>query len=126
MAAYVLWAQRYEKFVERQLQDLRHQSRVAYQGEVAGPVLYGVGLAQDTLADIAVYRYPTNARRGASLGYAGSIAGIAGNAAGLSLTNYNLLAELLHRRNLRKKNSLPRQLMEDRLRVLNQLDRMVP
>ncbi len=125
VTAYVLWAQRYDKVLEKQLQELKHQAKVAHQSEFVGPVISGTSLAQDILAEIALYRFPTNERAGASLAYAGSITGLSGNAASLGFTNANLVGELLHRRKLRKNNNLPEQMMSERLNVLNQLDKMV-
>lgn len=125
VSAYLLWSARSDRYIDQQLTESRHQSRVALQGELSGPFISGTYLAQDILANIAFYRYPNNIRRGSSLAYAGSIGSVAGSGTSLALTNWNLLSELIHRRKLHKQNALPEDLLDERLRTLNALDALI-
>ena len=126
LAAYSMWCDRYDDIIDRGEAELKHRSKVAHQGQRMGPLLGGAGLTQDLLAGVAFYGYPNNDRRGASLAYAGSITAVNGNAAALAYTNYNLVSEYLYKRKLRAKGLLPQQLQEERLRLLDQIDLMLP
>lgn len=125
VAAYLMWSQRYHKISEKQEIELRHRSKVAAQGRLMGPLLGGAGLAQDILASTTFYGVGDNERRGASLNYAGAITALSGNVAALSYTNANFVGEIIHRKKLRGQGLLPEQLLEERLRLLFQIDKMV-
>ncbi len=125
VSAYILWARRYDKIVEKQKIELAHRGKVAHQGQRIGPLLSGTGLAQDTLADVAFYGSRDNDRRGASLALAGAVTAGSGNIVGLAYTNYNLISEYLYRKKLRQQKLLPDQLLQERFKVLNQIDKML-
>lgn len=124
-SAYLLWAGRYDRFIDRELDELRHQNKVALQGELSGPMISSSYLACDILAAIGFYKFPNDARRASSLAYAGTICSDAGNSASLFLTNYFLINEIMHRRKLKKKGMLPEQLLADRFKTLDQLDVLI-
>ncbi len=126
IAAYLMWSVRSHDIIEREEVELSHRSKVAHQGQRIGPLISGSGMAQDILADIAFYGYPDNERRGASLAYAGGISATSGNAAALAYTNYNFISEYLYRRKLKERRLLPQQLLDERLRLLDQVDLMLP
>ncbi|MBX9948831.1 MAG: hypothetical protein K2Y39_06700 [Candidatus Obscuribacterales bacterium] len=126
MAAYMMWSARYDDIINREEIELSHRGKVAHQGQRIGPLIAGSGLAQDLLADIAFYGYPNNERRGASLAYSGSISAVSGNATALAYSNYNFISEYLYRRKLRRQRLLPQQLLDERLRLLDQVDLMLP
>lgn len=126
IAGYMMWSARYDDIINREEIELSHRGKVAHQGRKIGPLVAGSGLAQDLMADIAFYGYPNNERRGASLAYAGSISAASGNATALAYTNYNFISEYLYRRKLRKQRLLPQQLLDERLRLLDQVDLMLP
>lgn len=126
MAGYLMWSVRSHDIIAREEVELSHRSKVAHQGQRIGPLIAGSGMAQDILADIAFYGYPNNERRGASLAYAGGISATSGNAAALAYTNYNFVSEYLYRRKLRSQRLLPQQLLDERLRLLDQVDLMLP
>ena len=124
-SAYLLWAGRYDRYIDKQLDELRHQNKVALQGELSGPVISGSYLATDILAAVGFYKFPNDARRASSLAYSGSIVSTAGNTSSLFLTNYYLFSEILRRKKLRKKGILPEQLLADRFKTLDQLDTLI-
>lgn len=126
IAGYMMWSARYDDIITREEIELSHRGKVAHQGQRMGPLIAGSGLAQDLMADIAFYGYPNNERRGASLAYAGGISAASGNAAALAYTNYNFVSEYLYRRKLRREGLLPQQLLDERLRLLDQVDLMLP
>ncbi|MBA3858883.1 MAG: hypothetical protein C0508_00975 [Cyanobacteria bacterium PR.023] len=125
VAAYLMWSQRFHNIAQKQEVELRHRSKVAAQGRLMGPLLGGAGLAQDILASTTFYGVGDNERRGASLNYAGAITALSGNVAALTYTNGNFVGELIHRKKLRGKGLLPEQLLEERFRLLNQIDKLV-
>ncbi len=125
VAAYVLWAQRYDKINAKQELELSHRSKVAHQGQRMGPLISGTGLAQDLLATVAFYGQGNNERRGASLSLAGAVTAGSGNVAGLAYTNANFIGEYIFRKKLRRQNLLPEQLMAERALTLNQIDQII-
>ncbi len=126
LAGYLMWSSRYDDIINREYIELSHRGKVAHQGQKVGPLIAGTGLTQDLFADVAFYGYPNNDRKGASLAYAGSITALSGNAAALAYTNYNFVSEYFYRRKLRSKRLLPQQLLDERLRLLDHIDLMLP
>jgi len=125
VAAYLMWSQRCHAIAQKQEVELRHRSKVAAQGRLMGPLLGGAGLAQDILSATTFYGVGDNDRRGASLNYAGAITSLSGNVASLGYTNANFVGEILHRKKLRAQGLLPEQLLEERFRMLNQIDKLI-
>jgi hypothetical protein len=125
VAAYALWATRYDKAIESGLEQERREEKVALQGEISGPLIGGTYLAQDILAAEAYYHLPNNNQAGSSLALAGAITSAAGATSSLALTNWYFFSDLAHRRKLRKRNQLPEQLMAQRLKTLNELDSLL-
>lgn len=124
-SAYLLWAGRYDRFIDKELVELSHQNKVALQGELSGPMISSSYLACDILAAIGFYKFPNDARRASSLAYAGTICSDTGNSVSLFLTNYFLINEIMHRRKLKKKGMLPEQLLAERFKTLDQLDVLI-
>lgn len=125
IAVYVLWYSRYDKTLSKQLDELRHQAKVAHQGLIAGPLISGSSLAADILATVAFYGVPNRPKAGATLTYAGGLTATAASGFTIGLTNYNLASELLHRRKLKKLNTLPTQLLAERLKTLEDLEKLL-
>lgn len=124
-SAYLLWAGRYDRYIDKELIEMRHQSKVALQGELSGPMISGTYLATDVMAAIGFYKFPNDVRRASSLGYAGSISSISANSSSLFLTNYWLFSEIVRRKKLRKKGMLPEQLLAERFKTLDDVDKMI-
>lgn len=125
MKAYLIWSDRYDAVIEKSLDELKHQAKVALQGNITGPAISTTYLMADILAHVGFYRFPTRPHTAAALGLGGSIAGTTGTSASLFFTNYNLISETLHRRKLRKQGLLPEQLLAERLKILDELDQMI-
>lgn len=125
IAAYLMWSERYDAIMDKQIAELRHRSKVAAQGKRVGPLIGATGLVQDIAAATAFYGYPGDERKGASLGYAGSITALSGNGLALLYTNGNFVGELIHRKKLRQQRLLPEQLLDERIRLLHLVDQMV-
>ncbi len=125
IAAYMMWSERYDAIMDKQIAELRHRSKVAAQGKRVGPLIGATGLAQDIAAATAFYGYPGDERKGASLSYAGAITALSGNGLALLYTNGNFVGELIHRKKLRQQRLLPEQLLDERIRLLHLVDQMV-
>lgn len=119
---YLLWSARYDKYIDKGLEDQRHQSKVALQGVISGPAIYGMYLNEDILAKIALKKFADRPKAQNNLYMAGSIGTTVGTAASLALTNYWLFDQLRYQRKMRKKGMLPEQLLAERLKTLDELD----
>jgi hypothetical protein len=126
VSIYILWSERYDRYIDKQIIELHHQSKVALQGEISGPAIGSTYLAQSLLGTIGYYHYPNKPGPAAKLALAATIPSTAGTSASLLLTNWNLLDEMMHRRLLRKQNLLPEQLLAGRLKTLDELEAKIP
>ncbi len=124
---YLLWSARYDKYIDKGLEDQRHQSKVALQGVISGPAIFGTYLNEDILAKIALKKYADRPKAQNNLYLAGAIGTTVGTSTSLLLTNYWLIDQLRYQRKMRKKGMLPEQLLAERLKTLDELDeRLLP
>ncbi len=124
--AYALWSARYDKYIDESLENLRHNNKVALQGEVTGPLISATYLNQDILGGVSISRRFENRDRAQNnMTLAGAIGATAGSGASLGLTAYWLYDDIKHRTRLRKKNQLPEQLLAKRMKTLDELDSML-
>jgi len=125
-SAYALWSARYDKSIDDSLEDLRHNNKVALQGELTGPLISGTYLNQDILGMVTLSgRLRNRDRAQNNLNLAGAIGSTAGTGLSLGLTTYWLLDDIRHRRKMRKKEELPEQILAKRLKTLDELDSML-
>jgi hypothetical protein len=118
---YSQWAIRYDRFIDKQLENLRHTNKVALQGNISGPAISGSYLAQDVMGVTAFYSVK-NEKGATSLSFAGNTTALVGSASSLALTNWLFISEHLYARRLKKKHLLPSELLKERLDTLDDLD----
>jgi len=124
--AYALWSARYDKSIDDSLEDIRHNNKVALQGELTGPLISGTYLTQDVLGMASISnRLKGRDRAQNNLNMAGAIAATAGTGFSLGLTTYWLFDDIRHRTRMRKKEELPEQILAKRLKTLDELDSML-
>ena len=124
--AYALWSARYDRSIDDSLEDIRHNNKVALQGELSGPLISGTYLTQDVLGMASISnRLKDRDRAQNNLTMAGAIASTAGTGLSLGLTTYWLFDDLRHRSRMRKKEDLPEQILAKRLKTLDELDSML-
>ena len=125
LAVYSFWSTRYDKYIDKRMADMRRVSKIALQSTVSGPLLGATGLAQDIFNEFGVYRYRNSPFRANSLAFAGAATSTLGGLASVTLTGWWFADELRYQRDAARKNVLPRQLMQDRLRTLETLTDML-
>jgi hypothetical protein len=126
VTAYELWADQIEAYTQKRQIDVRRSERVARQANYSGPPIGASFLAADIIGLNASYRVR---RDNAKALFANSLGGFipttAASAGNFGLTTYWYADDLRHHRNLKKQKALPEQLMAERLRTLDELDKIV-
>jgi hypothetical protein len=118
-----LWSARYDEYVRKNEEELRHLAKVSQQNVIQGPVISSSYLATDVMGAIAAFRLEGHPRGVDSLAFAGSISSTAGSAAFFMLSNQWLISENRFEKKLRKEGKLPEQLIAQRLSQLDDLDK---
>ncbi len=119
---YKAWADRNE-FAEKRMLDYRHTSRVALQDEISGPLISSTFLAQDIMSTLAAYRF--SEKNDNRLFFASSIPTAAATLGSIGLTTYWYVDAVRFEKKLQEQNASPVQLMETRLKLLNNLKESV-
>lgn len=125
VTAYELWAEQIESFTRKRQIDVRRSERVARQANDSGPPIAASFLAADIIGVNASYRAKNNAKALYANSLAGFIPTTLASAGNFGLTTYWYIDDLHHHRNLKKQKALPEQLMAERLRTLDELDKLV-
>jgi hypothetical protein len=120
------WSLGYDDFVEKESVDVRHEYRVALQGNISGPAIGGTYLAQDIMGALSFYSTKkTHPSASESLAFAGSISALVGTSASLAMTNFFFINEQRHNRKLKKQHIYPEQLIQARFKTLDSFDSML-
>jgi len=123
---YQDWSLGYDDFVEKESVDVRHEYRVALQGNLSGPAVGGTYLAQDVMGALSFYSTKkTHPSASESLAFAGSISSLVGTSASLAMTNFFFINEQLHNRKLKKQHIYPDELIQARFKTLDSFDAML-
>jgi hypothetical protein len=125
MAVYELWERRYDQVAEKELLDLRHSSKVALQSNISGPLISGAFLAQDILGTYASYKLDRSPKKATSVAFAASVPTTVASGASIALSTYWFIDHKLHRRRLAKQDALPEDLLDKRLKTLDELESML-
>jgi len=117
------------RLFERQLINetttIRHLGKVAVESNLLGPIIGGTLLTQGILGTTGYYRYTFRPRKQLALDYRGAIVGSTGSSLAVVGTAAWYLASLAYENHLRKKHSLPIQLIQDRLAHLDEIEKIV-
>ncbi len=125
LMAYDLWCQRYDEYVSKETEQLRRYNKIALQSVIFGPIISGSFLAQDLLGAAAYYGNKDRLRTANNLTFAGAITAGAGSALGIGASTWYFVDETLNKKRLKKEQKLPEQLLQQRLKTLDEIELMV-
>jgi hypothetical protein len=125
LAAYDLWDQRYDEFMSKETTQLRRHDKIALQSGVYGPVISGTFLSQDILGAAAWYGNKDRPKTANNLVFAGFIAPAVGSALGLTASAWYYLDEYLNKKKLKREGDMPEQLLQKRLKTLDEIEDMI-
>lgn len=125
LAIYSYWSTRYDKFIDKRQSDMRHQSKIALQSNLVGPLLGIAGLSQDTVNAVGLYRCRDNPFGQNSLAFAGAATGTCASAASVGLSTFWFVDQLKHDREYTRFKLMPEMLLEERLDTLTVLEKML-
>ena len=115
-------AKRLDKALERESNEIERFRRVAQQQSVVGPAVGLTGLASSILSATAFYGYRREPITANKLGLSGRISQTTGQSIALVITPYTAIRGALKRRSLSRRGELPEQILERRLRDLDELE----
>ncbi|MCA0315783.1 MAG: hypothetical protein LCH63_18340 [Candidatus Melainabacteria bacterium] len=116
----------FTKQLENEMTTIHRLNKVAVQSSVTGPIIGGLLMTQGILGTRGYYKYfPSRPRKQLDLGYKGAIVGTVGSSLALVGNVAWLLASINYENRLRKNNSLPEQLIADRLKHLDEVEKIV-
>lgn len=112
--------------LDREIKDIERYRQIAQQQTISGPLIGLTGVASSTLATVAVYGYLREPDTAIRLGLSGRITQCTGQVYALINTPYTMIHGMVRRHRLRKRGELPSQILEARLKKLEQLDHLPP
>ena len=104
---------------------LRRLSQVAVQNTVLAQLIGGAGVARGTLGLVSYYHYSQQPRPALYRAYAGAIAGTAGASLAVGATALGMLADSYYIHHLKSEKRLPEQLLQERIKDLNEVETRV-
>jgi len=125
LAAYDLYSSRYDEYISREMERLRRYEKIALQSVFFGPIISSTFLAQDLLGASAYYGNKNRLKTANNLTFSGAITAGAGSALGLGATSWYFLDETLNQRELKREGKLPEQLLQQRLKTLDEIELMI-
>jgi hypothetical protein len=124
-------ASEYTKDIEQSSRQLRNEARlmnhleqVAVQSNVIGPPIGGTLLAQGILGTVGHYQYGDTLKE-LDLNYKGAVTGLVGTSTAVGVTAAGYLAGSYYFHQMKKKNRLPRQIIGERLKFLDGVEKTV-
>lgn len=107
--------------LDRETKQIERYRQIAQQQSVSGPLIGLTGVTSSTLATIAVFKYHDDFDTANKLGFAGRITHGTGQAYSLINTPYTAIRGILRNRELRSRGELPSQILQERLRKLDEI-----
>ena len=104
---------------------MRRLEKVALENSVLGPVIGGQLMTQGILGTVGYYRYTLRPRKQLNMYYGGSVVGTVGTSMAVVGNAAWFASSLAYEHKLSKENRLPRQLIEARLKHLDELEKTV-
>ncbi len=102
-----------------------HLDKVAFQSSLFGPIIGSTLMTQGIIGTNGYYKYTYNPKKQFADYYAGAVVGTVGGGLAVVATTASLLAEWSYENKLRKQNRMPSQLIEERLKHLDELEKSV-
>jgi hypothetical protein len=125
LTVYSFWSTRYDKYVDRRMNEMSRQSRIALQSSIVGPLIGSTGLAQDFMADAGLHRYRNDAFKQNAVTFAGSVTASCSAAVSVGLTGWWFADQIINDKRNRRDQVLPEILLQDRLKTLAVLEEML-
>lgn len=122
---YVQSAHLFKKQLDSETRAVRRFNKVAVQSNILGPAIGGTLFTQGLLGTIGYYRYGMRPRKQLTLAYRGSVVGLTGASVAVAATAAGLLADWYYVHRHKKKKRLPPQLIEERLKHLEEVEKTV-
>jgi len=102
-----------------------HLDKVAFQSSLFGPIIGSTLMTQGILGTVGYYKYKFNPKKQFTDYYRGAVVGTVGGGLAVVATTASLLAEWSFENKLRKQHRMPYQLIQDRLKHLDELEKSV-
>ena len=118
-------SERMDTNIDREVSDIERLREVAQQQAISGPLIGLTATARGVMANVAYYGCRDNRRTANRLLFCGRISQAAGQSYALVNTPYTIVKGTLRKRELRARNALPSQVLEQRLRRLDALEEHV-
>jgi hypothetical protein len=112
------------RLMESETKVMRYLNKVAVENSLFGPVIGGTLLGQGIAGTVGYYKYHPSLKE-LDLTYKGAVSGCVGTGMAVGLNAVGLVADLLYSRKLSKKNLLPKQIIEERLSHLDQVEKQI-
>ena len=125
LALYTQSGELFQNQLDNEIAISRHLEKVALQSYLFGPMIGGTFLAQGILGTVGYYKYPIQPRKQLSSFYNGAIVGTTGASLGVAATAAALIADLWYEHRLRKEKRMPYQLIEERLKHIDEVEKQV-
>lgn len=106
--------------LNRQNEQIQKYRQIAQQQSISGPLIGLTGVTGSVLATEAVFGFSDDIRTATRLGFSGRIVQGVGQAYSLAYTPIVLIAGLRREKRLRAQGQLPSQILEQRLKTLEQ------
>ena len=100
----------------------RYLNHVAVESSIAGPPIGGTLLAQGIMGTRAYYKYGKRPLKNLDLNYKGAIVGTVGTAVATGMTGAFLVGDWAYYWKLKREKRLPKQLIAERLKHLDELE----
>lgn len=108
--------------IDREVSEIARLRQIAQQQAISGPLIGLTSTARGILATTAYYGYRENRRTGNRMLFVGRISQATGQSYALVNTPYTIIKGVLKKREMEKRNALPSQVLEQRLRRLDLLE----
>lgn len=109
--------------LDRETKDIERYRQIAQQQSISGPLIGLTGVASSTLATVAVFGYRHDINTANKLGFSGRITQGTGQAYALINTPYTILKGTIRNRRLSRRGELPSQILQERLKRLDDASR---
>lgn len=125
-AIYSQSSRYFSEELRRELRIMKYLNAVAAQSDIVGPAVGGTILSQGILTTCAHYLFGgKDERKKAGLDYGGSVIGATGSGVAVAVTAGALIFDLYYMHRLEKKQKLPEQLIEQRLKYIQDTESII-
>lgn len=119
--SYLEASQRSKRLMASELRLMHYLDQVAVENAVLGPAIGGTLLGQGIAGTVGFYRYNPS-RKELDLFYKGAVAGTVGTSMAVGFTALGLVADWAYEHKLAKRKLLPRQMIEERLKHIDEVE----